>query len=422
MKGKPDTLQTPQKPHRRRYQVLTDHFIEREAEYGFRASGPYGDPDEEPAIVWDSRVIGLRVHFGRRRTRFSFYKQNKVYGKTKTTAITLGYFPVMKIKAARSAALVQAGMVASGHFTPGQRSGLKVAAAMDTYITHLRENGKAGSRWAENAASLFKVHIKDDFGNWPMHELSNAPAAVADWHKKIAKKSPVAANHAARLLRAAYKHAARLDRTLPPHNPTSAVHFIKEARSQSALEPRQWVTWRKAWEKIENPARRAFQMIGLLCGCRPGELARLRWGDVLPWQRVFVIRGAKSENDIRVVMSLPIVKALKLARRAYPKGQLPPDAWVFPARAGGHVVKFDADGLPAWGMMYRRTWRTVAADIGVDELHAHWLLGHVPKGINQGYVAKLMLAAGQGMRETQRRVSAEIERRLGIVYRDSAVG
>jgi integrase len=407
MKGKADTLQTP---YKRRYRILTDAWIQGEGD--FRASGPYGDPHEtvDDGTEWDSRVIGLRVHFGRRRIRFSFYKQNKVYGKTKTTAITLGYFPAMKIKAARTAALVQAGMVASGHFTPGQRSGLKVAAALDQYITHLRENGKAGSRWAENAASLVKVHIKDDFGNWPMHELSAAPAAVADWHKKIAKKSPVAANHAARLLRAAYKHVARLDRALPPHNPTSAVHFIKEARSQAALAPRDFPKWRKAWEKIESPTRQAFQKIGLLCGARPGELARVKWSDVLPKERVFVIRGAKAENDIRVVMSLPIVRELQRAKRA----RVTDNDYVFPARAGGHIVKFDADALPAWGMMYRRTWRTIAADLGIDELQAHFMLGHVPAGVSRGYVAKMMLASGQGMRTAQRRVSAEIERRLGF--------
>lgn len=81
--------------------------------------------------------------------------------------------------------------------------------------------------------------------------------------------------------------------------------------------------------------------------------------------------------------------------------------YVFPARAGGHIhpVKFDADGLPAWGMMLRRTWRTIAADCQTDELIADFLLGHVPAGIGRGYVAKMILASGQGMRAAQRQVS-----------------
>jgi len=75
------------------------------------------------------------------------------------------------------------------------------------------------------------------------------------------------------------------------------------------------------------------------------------------------------------------------------------------ARAGGHLVKVDADALPAYGMALRRTWRTIAADCGVDELIAHFCLGHVPAGISRGYVQKMILASGSAMRTAQRTVS-----------------
>jgi integrase len=145
-------------------------------------------------------------------------------------------------------------------------------------------------------------------------------------------------------------------------------------------------------------------MAGILCGARPGELSRVLWADVLPRERVFVIRGAKAGNDIRVVMSAPIARALKLARDGAKAGGIE-SKYVFPARAGGHIVKFDVDGLPARGMMYRRGWRTIAADIEIDELLAQFLLGHTPPGISAGYVAKFILSNGQGMRQAQRAVS-----------------
>lgn len=66
------------------------------------------------------------------------------------------------------------------------------------------------------------------------------------------------------------------------------------------------------------------------------------------------------------------------------------------------------DGLPAHGMALRRTWRTVAADSGVDELLSHFMLGHIPAGISRGYVAKMILSSGRGMRAAQRVVSARI--------------
>jgi hypothetical protein len=73
--------------------------------------------------------------------------------------------------------------------------------------------------------------------------------------------------------------------------------------------------------------------------------------------------------------------------------------------SGSHITSFDDDALPAHGMLYRRTWRTLAADCGVDELVAHFCLGHFPPGISRGYVVKMTLASGQRMRAAQRTVS-----------------
>jgi integrase len=142
-------------------------------------------------------------------------------------------------------------------------------------------------------------------------------------------------------------------------------------------------------------------MTALLSGARPGELSKLKWANVLPRERCFIIRGAKAENDIRVPMSAAIAREFKRARGAIADG----NPHVFSARAGGHLVKFDVDGLPVHGMALRRTWRTIAADCGVDELMAHFMLGHIPTGISRGYVAKLILSSGSAMRAAQRTVS-----------------
>jgi integrase len=363
----------------------------------------------EVLVRWDSQVPGLQVRVGKHRVTWAFLKEHSTHGKRGVTFKRLGFYPGTDVKAARKLALQEAGRVAAGRITPGRRAALKVDAALDAYLEHLRARPK-GATWAKNVASVARVHIRPEFGSWPLNELSAVPARVRDWHKKITRQSgPVAANKAAKILRAAYRHAARLDRALPPALPTSAVEMNAETRSQRALAPADFPKWKAAWDEIDSPTRKAFQMIGLLSGMRPGELARLKWADVLPRERCFVIRGAKANNDIRVPMSAAIARALKLARDAARGSE-----WVFPARAGGHIVKFDADDLPAWGMMYRRTWRTIAADLGIDELIAHFCLGHIPAGISRGYVVKMTLASGAAMRAAQRRISAEIVRRLGI--------
>jgi hypothetical protein len=56
--------------------------------------------------------------------------------------------------------------------------------------------------------------------------------SIADFHAVTTKKNgPVSANHCARLIRACYRRETRLDRTLPPQLPTSAVDFNKEEAS-----------------------------------------------------------------------------------------------------------------------------------------------------------------------------------------------
>ena len=60
-------------------------------------------------------------------------------------------------------------------------------------------------------------------------------------------------------------------------------------------------------------------------------------------------------------------------------------------------------------MMLRRAWRTQAADIGLDEFHTRILMGHSLRDVSEGYVNKLALSSGSGLRKSQRRMSKRIE-------------
>ena len=62
----------------------------------------------------------------------------------------------------------------------------------------------------------------------------------------------------------------------------------------------------------------------------------------------------------------------------------------------------------------RHTYRTICADLGIDELISHYLLGHAPAGISQRYILKLILASGPAMRAAQATISRRIVRLLGI--------
>jgi hypothetical protein len=62
----------------------------------------------------------------------------------------------------------------------------------------------------------------------------------------------------------------------------------------------------------------------------------------------------------------------------------------------------------------QRTYREIvkqspSRDCEIDELVAHFLLGHKPLGISRGYVAKMILESGKAMRAAQVKVPARIE-------------
>ena len=355
-------------------------------------------------LIWDTKVTGLRLRVGAHRLSWSFFQQHRLHGKRSTTCKALGYWPAMNVSEARKAALIIAGRIASRRIEPGRRSAVRLDAALDEYMKHLRAKAARKNkppRHALNVEKLRRKFLSPEFGRWPLADLSNAPEVVRDWHERITGEAgPISANRAAEVLRAVYRHAARLNRSLPPALPTSAIVFNEETPSQKGLAFADFPNWCEAWEKIKFPIRRAYHLTALLTGARPGELARLKWTDVKPRSRSIIIAYAKAGNDITIPMSRPIVHALKMARDAGSESE----PLVFPGCAQvGH-----RDPLPARGNELRHTYRTVAADCGIDEMLAHFLLGHAPAGISQRYIARMILTSGPALRAAQRAISRRI--------------
>lgn len=342
-----------------------------------------------------------------------------VRGERTTTQKLLGHWPAMKTLQARRESDKLAGRNAAGRIEPGRKSAVKFEEAFRSYVLHLsKKSGEKGkpATWSKIVRGKGDKHLLPKWRKWTLAEISNSPQAVADWHAKLTiDAGPVAANSAARVVRAVYRYAMRLNRGLPLALPTSGVDFNKEqAREVSAKELRPWGA---AWKKIPNANRRAFHLLNLLGGFRPGELARLLWSDVLPRDRVIIIRRAKAGADIRVPMSAAIAGALKMARDNV---ELTSE-FVFPARGPrGHMIRFDSDRLPFYANALRHIYRTMATECGVDDTLAHLLLGHAPRGVSQRYVSTLVLSQWPAMREAQRKISRRLAYLLGLDTGDLA--
>ena len=186
--------------------------------------------EDGPAeVMWDSKVSGLFVRVGRHKITWTFQKEYRTRGKRGTTFRRLGFYPSMGVVAARKAALMYAGQIAAGKPMPGLRDATTLDQALVKYDSHLRAQSKQRGKpatWARIVQSYARLHLSPSFGKWTLAELSGAPAMVRDFHKSVTKEAgPGAADHCCRILAALYKNMAKLDRSLPPQSPCSAVKY-----------------------------------------------------------------------------------------------------------------------------------------------------------------------------------------------------
>jgi integrase len=368
--------------------------------------------------VWtlrDPTTDGLQIRLGRHRATWLFYWDDRRHQRRRITSKRLGFFPTMRTEEARDAARIERGRVAAGEIGPGKREAIKVETSLAEYAAYLESKSAAKGKpatWAKNVRHLVKKHIGPRWGTWSLADIAMHPGAVADWHRDITEANgPVTANKCCKVLRAAYKRSAKRDVSLPQRDPSSAVDFNIETSAQTALAFRDYPKWLEAWRAIEvgpkAPARKEYHLFGLFTGMRPGEVARIRWRDVKPRERVIEIPDAKKDNTIRIIMSAPIARVLKRARDLdKPKDR---DAFVF--QHCGHAGH--RDNLPRRGHDLRHSYKTVCVNLGIDDVIAHVLQGWRPRNISEKYLTRLVLAAGEGIRASQRRMSAKIIQLLG---------
>ncbi len=177
----------------RTYHLLTDTYVSAVQDFA----------EGDVHTVWDQRVQGLQVRVGKRRTTWVFFQQRRVRGKRETIYKRLGFWPQIDVKEARKQALIVAGHVAAtSRPSPGRQVATKFKGAVADYVAHIQKRPK-GASWSSNIQSLHKTHLTR-FDDWTLAEMADAPGAIKEWHKKVSKRSPVAANRAATVIRAVY--------------------------------------------------------------------------------------------------------------------------------------------------------------------------------------------------------------------------
>jgi integrase len=369
---------------------------------------------DERGLFPDRTVQGLFLRIGDKSTSWLYKKWQRTKGRRKSVERTLGHWPAMQPPAARAEALKAAGEFASGTPIVGKADAVTFSAAFTRYVEYLKakaaKKGKP-ARWAYNVEKLGKIMLPE-WSEWTLADMAKRPDVVADWYDKLHKKTPASAGHCGRIIRAIYNREAKRDIHLPARLPTKAIEFDGYTPSQIALDFGDYPAWRKKWGKIESEVERGYHLFCLLSGARPGEAGRMTVNDIDLEKRMFVIRNAKGGRDINLPMSNEMVYALAMAVNAEvkPHHEVKRTDLLFP---GCMQVSARVD-LPIRGQKLRHSWRAVAADLEIDGLISHFLLGHAPKGISQEYIPVLILQNGPGMRAAQQKISARMFKLLGL--------
>jgi len=380
---------------------LTDRDVETAIDFG-----------EGARVLRDNVVQGLRIRIGRTRRTWFFFREYQIKGNRGTAWKRLGFWPGMNIEQARRAALQEAARVASRRPQPGRRQAITVEQAAADYLSSLETRGKKS---AYRVAGLIRLHLLPEFGRFTLAELSDAPALVRDWHSKISAGKPVSANRIASVLSAIYRHASRLDRSLPPASPISGIRMNKENPKQNALPFDQYGEWHRIVSAL--PAlRQGYYKLLLYTGMRGAEAQGLRWSDINLRSRTITLRGTKTGKDVSIPMTAAIAACLKLAWSPARDGDevvpidttSPPES---PARDGDLIfpgARHWADDLPAKGHALRHSFLNVGHDLGLNEIHLRLLVGHSLSGVHASYLTRMVMEGGEGLKSSQRKISRRI--------------
>jgi integrase len=366
-------------------------------------------------------VPGLEIRIGARKATWRFVRDTVDHGERDYIKRTLGHFDTSKrvkadwhmgVKEAREEARKIAGLAVNGLVPAGKRTGRKFGEAFQDYLLYLKEqaedNGKP-PRWMQRVARLGNSLILPKWEKWTLAEMSECRAELAEWYRKVSPGRLTSANHAIRVIRAIYIREAKRDDSLsgdPTKLPSAAVKLRTETwQKKNTVKPgmagRDFPAWLKKWRTLP-PIRRAYHLTNLLTGARPGELARTPWSNLDTRSRTLTIGDSKAGHDIPIPLSVPICRALKLARDLADKSGL-----IFPGceQAGHHEPTFTKAER---GHSHRRTWKTVATDCKIADEMSALVLGHIPEGMSAKYAIRQMLLQGRALRGYQRQVSARM--------------
>jgi integrase len=338
-------------------------------------------------------------------------------GKRKTFVVQTGDTIDTTIECSRERAAVSLGRIRKGEDPRGR------PAERETTLAGAWGEFKKRSALKKSTLRAYESSYDRCLEKWAsttLRTLVNNPRMARDEHAAIIKsRGPAEADHSLRLLRAIYRHAAKLDTTLPgDRNPCSAVDWCGDKKREGAAIPAATMPlWRREIQALreDSPIRAGFHVLCLRLGTRPGELARAKWADVDWKRRVLVVPESKTFL-YEVPLTKQCIAELKKLEDARALNKNGSD-FVFPSRVGrralGHIARFtEPKGTLCFsGNSGRHTHHTLGTRLGVKEIVLDVLEGRSLQkagAAGRGYIDRIEL--GPELRGAQESINREIDR------------
>lgn len=375
------------------------------------------EPGEDEVQYPDPAIPRHRLVVSRFKKVFEVQMQRPAqYGPKKTYKVQTGIHPDDTVEEARARANVVITRIRKGE-DPRARSPEREVTVGGAWEQFQKRPDIRPSTLKVYKQAYEKV-LEPWGANKTLRHLVAHPAEARDEHARITKDGrPSKADHAFRLLRAIYLHAAELDTSLPrDRHPCTAVDWNGDNKREGAAIPAQQMpAWFRQLEALreESPVRAGFHALCLRLGLRPGELAKAEWSHV-DWKRKAMAIPESKTVGFEVPLSRQAVAELKRLQEEARALNKDGNDFVFPSRGDDGRLKRlteDKDVLSHTGNCGRHAFATIAGVLGYDQRLIDVLQGRtlVKSGVaGTGYLDRTEF--GPKARKAAQAINDEIDR------------
>jgi integrase len=384
-------------------------------------------------LEWDDELKGFGVLLSG-KTNAKTYVAQRTLPDGRTRRVTVGSVAEIDPEAARAQAADLIHQMRSGDPKARRTSpaGWTLRKALDEYILARKD-------LRQTTIDYYRDEIGRNLGGWLDRPLRSITAdEVEEKHRAIqagiakrrtqpahfqSRVGGTTANTVMRIFGMIWEFVLDRDETLG-RNPTRRLRrqWYDMPKRSREVEESQLAAFFQAVNGLDNQVFGDCMKLELFTGLRRNEAAALSWDEVKFAEGMIRLPPARTKTGRRTdkPFNLPMssfVYDLLVARRALGNA----GGWVFPGqKKGRHItdpyLKFKAvaaaSGVAVSSHDLRRTFVSVAKDIGVDSLYRKLLLNHAVTDVTDGYIQTRM----KTLRKEGQRVCDRLIELCGIEF------